>query len=239
MMVCRGRCAALVLAAWLVLALPGVALALDWVYMPGQPENKVFTLVFNRAVDPGTLAGVFISRDGAGEDRLPTRAWLMGPYRVKVTAWGALERGGEYFLFTGEDVRSVDGEALPGVRLRFTVLEEGEASTTLRWGREPYDLDAVFVPLEDGAGEFYRNADVVTGYGPEVVVFREMVDGDFYVLRPRGYYRGSRGLGDSGATVTVRDVSGVTGHYRVPPGLEGDTWHVFSVRGGEVLPPVR
>ncbi len=74
--------------------------------------------------------------------------------------------------------------------------------------------------------------DVVSGRGPEIIIFNEIIDGEYYVKLYDKYYKSDIPLAKSNAYVRLNNYLGVMDYVRLTPDTEltiDNEWHVFSV----------
>lgn len=119
------------------------------------------------------------------------------------------------------------------------------------WDKEPRDLDAHFVKVEEGGyhisfrnmrvladGSGMLDIDATQGYGPETVTIKEVSTRSVYSYFVHDYSNQSNprstALSDSKATVKVYGDGKLLKVIRVPKKKEGTVWNVFRIEQGQV-----
>lgn len=131
------------------------------------------------------------------------------------------------------------------------VLEIGTVRMVLEWGRRPADLDLHLVKTS-GYHISYRNMrssadgqarldrDARNGFGPETITIVNLDETAEYLCYVHDYSNrdraGSRALSRSGAVVRVYADGALWGTFEIDEVQKGNTWEVFRILRGEILP---
>ncbi len=131
------------------------------------------------------------------------------------------------------------------------VMNIDQFRVVLAWDQKPEDLDAHFVKtnsyhisyrnsrvLNDGTGQLDR--DDMDGFGPETITVSQINADSEYTFFVYNYStkvdRSAPALSTSKATVWVYGNNKLLNVFYIPTIINGDTWQVFKVIQGNVVP---
>ncbi len=215
-----------------------------------QLESR-FNLYFLDAVTGKPVPGATVSFEGSSQSTDDGGSVNF----AMPTDLGAEDRRAGEFRCDGYVSTRFEVEFLSGLLFfnRYSVspsLPAGPLRVVLDWSEKPGDLDAHLkkegayhisyrekIKVEDQAA---LDRDDTDGQGPETITVQHPDDGATYSFFVHDYSNrsstSSKALAASRAHVRVYSAGGLVQSFQVPQDLEGNTWKVFQVIQGVVMP---
>jgi hypothetical protein len=225
-----------------------------------QPSKMVDVMDDSQEEEEGKLILRFYNAEtGETVDGAAVKIEGIGSYTSDLAgkvAFNTVDDGTYYFLFekSGFITTKYRFEIIAGTIFfnRFSVsplIQLGDTRIVVDWSANPRDLDAHLV--KEGAYHIsYRNMiksddgtvvldrDDTDGYGPETITINNLdMNGSYayYIFDYTNQSNSSSGvLGQSKAVVRVYSTSGLVKEYLVPSNTLGNTWNVFTIKGGAI-----
>jgi len=214
-----------------------------------ERDNNIFTIRFFDALTGDPVEGAKVLFENIGSFTSDTAGRVMFPRQPDGLLKAIFKKQGYISALVEIDVAA---ETI--LRNRYfvsPVMNIEQFRVVLTWDQQPEDLDAHFVKansyhisyrntrvLNDGTGQLDR--DDMDGFGPETITV-EQIDADAgYVFFVKNYSLeinpSAPPLSSSKATVWVFGNNKLLNTFHIPTDHNGDTWQVFKIEQGQVVP---
>ncbi|NVO11590.1 MAG: hypothetical protein HXX16_16630 [Bacteroidales bacterium] len=214
-----------------------------------ERDNNVFTIRFFDAVTGDPVEGAEIMIQNIGTFTTDSAGRAIFPRQPDGFLKAIFKKKG-YISAIAE----IDVAAETILRNRYYVsptLNIDQFRVVLSWDQQPEDLDAHFVKensyhisyrntrvLNDGSGQLDR--DDMDGYGPETITVAQLSPDANYLFFVKNYSAeinpSAPSINSSKATVWVFGNNKLINTFHIPSNVTGDTWPVFKIVQGQVIP---
>jgi len=214
-----------------------------------ERDNNNFTLRFFDALTGDPVQGASVLIENIGNFVTDSAGRVIFPRQPDGMLKGIFKKSGYISALVDIDVAA---ETI--LRNRYfvsPVLNIDQFRVVLTWDLKPEDLDAHFVKgnayhisfrntrvLNDGSGQLDR--DDMDGYGPETITVAQLNAESEYSFFVKNYSLAknpsSTSISGAKAVVWVYGNNRLLNVFYAPNGINGDTWPVFKVVQGKVVP---
>lgn len=214
-----------------------------------EKDNNIFTIRFFDALTGDPVQGASVMIENIGTFTSDSAGRVMFPRQPDGMLKAIFKKQGYISALVNIDVAA---ESI--LRNRYIVsplMDIDQFRVVLTWDQQPEDLDAHFIKtnsyhisyrntrvLNDGTGQLDR--DDMDGYGPETITVSQLNANAEYTFFVKNYSLernpSAVPLSSSKATVWVYGNGKLLNTFYVPTNLIGDTWQVFKVVQGNVVP---
>lgn len=214
-----------------------------------EQDNNIFTIRLFDALSGDPVPDAMIVFENIGTFNSDSAGRVMFPRQPDGMLKAIFKKSGYI-----SSLINIDVAAETILRNRFIVspiMNIDQFRVVLSWDQQPEDLDAHFIKansyhisyrntrvLNDGSGQLDR--DDMDGYGPETITVSQLNSESEYTFFVFNYSAkvdpSSRTLASSKATVCVYGNNKLLNTFHVPTTISGDTWTVFKVINGIVVP---
>ena len=214
-----------------------------------ERDNNIFTIRFFDALTGDPVQGAEVMFETIGTFSTDSAGRAMFPRQPDGMLKAIFKKQGYISALVDVDVAA---ETI--LRNRYVVspvMNIDQFRVVLTWDQQPEDLDAHFVKansyhisfrntrvLNDGSGQLDR--DDMDGNGPETITVSQLNAEAEYTFLVKNYSAqintSAPSLSSSKATVWVFGNNKLLNVFYVPTSLNGDTWQVFKIAQGQVVP---
>jgi len=214
-----------------------------------ERDNNIFTIRFFDALTGDPVEGADVMFENIGTFSSDSAGRVMFPRQPDGLLKAIFKKQGYISALIDIDIAA---ETI--LRNRYSVspvMNIDQFRVVLTWDQQPEDLDAHFLKansyhisfrntrvLNDGSGQLDR--DDMNGYGPETITVSQLNANAEYTFFVKNYSAeknpSATPLSSSKATVWVYGNNKLLNVFYVPTNLTGDTWQVFKVIQGQVVP---
>lgn len=214
-----------------------------------EKDNNIFTIRFFDALSGDPVQDAIVMIENIGTFSTDSAGRVMFPKQPDGVLKAIFKKHGYI-----SSIINIDVAAESILRNRYIVsplMDIDQFRVVLAWDQQPEDLDAHFIKansyhisyrntrvLNDGTGQLDR--DDMDGYGPETITVSQLNANAEYSFFVKNYSLernpSAASLSSSKATVWVYGNGKLLNIFYVPTNLAGDTWQVFKVVQGNVVP---
>lgn len=214
-----------------------------------EQDKNIFTIRLFDALTGDPVSDAFVMIENIGSYSSDSAGRIIFPRQPDGLLKAIFKKSG--YIST---LINIDVTAETILRNRYfvsPVMDIDQFRVVLSWDQQPEDLDAHFVKansyhisyrntrvLNDGSGQLDR--DDMDGYGPETITVEQISaerEYTYYVYNYSAKISTSyTNLSNSKATVLVYSNNKLLNTFHVPTSMDGDTWNVFKVVQGVVVP---
>lgn len=214
-----------------------------------EMENNNFTLRFFDALTGDPVEGASVMIENIGTFVTDSAGRVIFPRQPDGLLKAIFKKSGYISALVNIDVAA---ETI--LRNRYfvsPVMNIDQFRVVLTWDQQPEDLDAHFVKtgayhisfrntrvLNDGTGQLDR--DDMDGIGPETITVSQLNAEAEYTFLVKNYSAeknpSAQPISASKATVWVFGNNKLLNVFYAPTTLEGNTWTVFKVEQGNIIP---
>ncbi len=214
-----------------------------------EQDQNIFTIRLFDALTGDPVPDAFVIIENIGSYSSDSAGRVMFPRQPDGLLKAIFKKTG--YIST---LINIDVAAETILRNRYLVspiMDIDQFRVVLSWDQQPEDLDAHFVKansyhisfrntrvLNDGTGQLDR--DDMDGFGPETITVSQLSSDKEYTFSVNNYSAkinpSSNSLASSKATVWVYTNNKLLNTFYIPTTISGDTWTVFKVIQGVVVP---
>lgn len=214
-----------------------------------EQDNNIFTIRLFDAITGDPVPDAMVVFESIGTFSTDSAGRVMFPRQPDGILKAIFKKTG--YIST---LINIDVAAETILRNRYIVspiMNIDQFRVVLAWDKQPEDLDAHFIKansyhisyrntrvLNDGTGQLDR--DDMDGYGPETITVSQLSPEKEYSFSVYNYSAkvdpSTKSLGSSKATVWVYGNNKLLNTFHIPTTISGDTWTVFKVVQGIVVP---
>lgn len=214
-----------------------------------ERDNNIFTIRFFDALTGDPVSDAEVMIENVGSYASDSAGKVMFPRQKDGVLKAIFKKSGYISALVLIDVAA---ETI--LRNRYfvsPVMNIDQFRVVLGWDQQPEDLDAHLIKsnsyhisyrntrvLNDGSGQLDR--DDMDGFGPETITVDQLSPNSEYTFFVKNYSAeknpSAPSLSSSKATVWVYGNGKLLNVFHIPSNITGDTWQVFKVIQGQVVP---
>jgi len=214
-----------------------------------ETDNNVFTIRLFNALTGDPIEGADVMIENIGNFKSDSAGRVMFPKQPDGLIKAIFKKTGYISAMLNIDVAA---ETIMKNRYYLSpTLNIDQFRVVLSWDQKPEDLDAHFMKsnsyhisyrntrvLNDGTGQLDR--DDMDGFGPETITVDQLdanAEYTFFVYNYSAKVNPSAPpISSSKATVWVYGNNKLLNVFYIPTSISGDTWPVFKIEQGQVVP---